>query len=89
MRHGDLVVVGGRKGVALRVGRKELNEGLNASGPGLHVFAGYWYGTNPLSLSSYGKILTHDGIGKGGESAMVIGKVTAQSHFAVKAFHKV
>ena len=89
MRHGDLVVVEGRKGVALRVDRAEFNKGLNASGPGLHVFAGYWYGTDPLNIRSYGKILTHDGIGKRGESAAVIGKVTAQSHFALKAFHKV
>lgn len=89
MRHGDLVVIGGRKGVALYVDQKEFNKGLNASRPGLHVFAGYWYGTNPLSLRSYGKVLTQDGIGKSGESATVIGKVTAQSHFALKAFHKV
>lgn len=89
MRHGDLVLVRGRKGVVLRINNKEWSRGLNASGPGLHVFAGYWYGKSPLNPDCYGKILTHNGLGKNGESAIVIGRVTAQSHFALTAFHKV
>lgn len=89
MRNGDLVLFNGRKGVVLNVTQSDFCEGLSAIGPGLHVFAGYWYGKNPLNHRSYGKILTCAGIGRNGESATVIGRVTAQSHFALKAFHRV
>lgn len=58
MKHGDIVRVNGRRGVALRVSPRDIRDGVNANLPGLHVFAGFWYGRDPLDHKSYGKILT-------------------------------
>lgn len=90
MKHGDIVICNGRRGVALYIDEKtRKNNGVNIRRAGLHVFAGYWYGHNPLSHKSYGKVLTCDGIGVGSESAIVVGKVTTNSHSAVKNFHRI
>lgn len=64
MQVGTLVSIPGysRKGVALRVSWADIKKGINARRPGVYIFSGYWYGTNPLSIASYGKI--HGQIGK-------------------------
>lgn len=64
MRVGSLVNIPGytRKGVVLLVSQKDINNGTNVRKPGLYIFSGYWYGTNPLSHKSYGKI--HGQVGK-------------------------
>ena len=84
MKHGDIVLVGGRKGVALNVSLSDITRGVpskrvQVSKPGTYVFAGYWYGQDPLNHANYGKIL--------GDAGTVIGRVAC--HNAVKHFHKV
>lgn len=62
MKHGDLVILknvgrpGARRAVALRVTSADLRKGLDVRRPGLYLFRGYWYGTDPLAHSSYGKL---------------------------------
>lgn len=63
MKHGDLVSVrwkppGPRRVLctALLVTENDIRHGINAGRPGLYLFRGYWYGYNPLDISSYGKI---------------------------------
>jgi len=64
VKHGDLVsVIDTRHGhrchrlcVALNVTPRDISMGLNARVPGLYLFRGYWYGTDPLTPQSYGKI---------------------------------
>ncbi len=48
--------VRGRKCVCLYVSRQDIRLGINARRPGWHLFRGYWYGGDPLSIDSYGKI---------------------------------
>ncbi len=47
-----------RHWVALPVTQEQLDAEfpLNAEKPGLHVFSGFWYGTNARNPKSYGKI---------------------------------
>jgi hypothetical protein len=64
MHHGQLVSLPGysRKGVVLRVTKKDMKTtGVQVMRPGLYVFSGYWYGTDPLDFRSYGKIHHHRG----------------------------
>jgi len=86
MKHGDLVTIKQRWDsvngpiekilvcVALTVTANDIINGVNALKPGVYAFRGYWYGTNPLSHQSYGKI--ESTIGK------VVGKV--KSHQQIK-----
>lgn len=59
IQEGDLVAVrgsqGGRLWVALLVTKQDK---LNTNRTGLHLFGGFWYGKDPRSLHSYGKMLT-------------------------------
>jgi len=59
MQHGDIVLVGKRKAVALRVSPLDIKKGTDVMIPGVYPFAGYWYGKNPLDHKSYGKILSN------------------------------
>lgn len=64
MHHGQLVSLPGynRKGVVLRVTLKGIKTtNVQVMRPGLYVFSGYWYGTDPLNFNSYGKIHHHHG----------------------------
>jgi hypothetical protein len=64
MHHGQLVSLPGysRKGIVLRVTLKDIKtSNVQVRRPGLYVFSGYWYGTNPLDFNSYGKIHHHHG----------------------------
>lgn len=76
MKTGDLISIQGytRKGVALYVSKTDIKNGINVYRPGLYVFSGYWYGTNPLSHRSYGKI--H------GQTGKVIGKARTHQQIA-------
>lgn len=64
MKNGDLVsVIRTRFGrryqilcVALKVTAEDIRLGTNVRLPGLYLFRGYWYGTDPLNHHSYGKI---------------------------------
>jgi len=61
MKPGDIVEIVDSCGhhrtcVVLMVRPKDLRKGLNAWRPGLHLFRGYWYGSDPMSITSYGKI---------------------------------
>lgn len=71
MHHGQLVLSHdyNRKGVVLRVTLKDIKTtGVQVLRPGLYVFSGYWYGTDPLDFRSYGKIL--------GKRGKALGRVT-------------
>lgn len=64
MYHGQLVSLPdySRKGVVLRVTLKDIKTtGVQVLRPGLYVFSGYWYGTDPLDFRCYGKIHHHRG----------------------------
>lgn len=62
MRHGDLVSVRWPTGprsvrcVALRVTAADIRRGAQVRKPGSYLFRGYWYGADPWSVLSYGKI---------------------------------
>ena len=61
MRKGDVVKTNTQLGngywkIALPVTQKMIENGTNASDAGLHLFYGMWYGDNPLSTKSFGKI---------------------------------
>lgn len=71
MKHGDIVVVQGRKAVALTVTPADLKKGINAPRAGIYPFAGYWYGKDPMNHKSYGKILA----GRPNEQFRIVGKV--------------
>lgn len=76
MVHGQLISLPGysRKGVALKISAKDIrdNPTLQVIRPGVFVFSGYWYGTDPLSFKSYGKI--HHNKGR------VVGRVRSHWH---------
>jgi len=59
-RHGDIVRLSSRRSnafcVALMVSKNDIKRGVNALRPGIHLFRGYWYGKNPLSIKGFGKI---------------------------------
>lgn len=79
MQHGDLVRKVGANGrsrlcIALRVTKQDIRGGCLIRRPGLWLFAGYWYGTDPLKLSSFGKLE--------GRAGKVCGRV--RSHNQVK-----
>lgn len=59
MKHGDLVALRGqrRRWVALQVSAADLRRGIDVARPGLYLFTGYWYGGQPLSHRSYGKVV--------------------------------
>jgi hypothetical protein len=62
MKEGDIVRIldkNRRLCVLINVTKADLRKGLNAHKTGLHLFRGYWYGINPLSHKSYGKIEGH------------------------------
>lgn len=46
----------GRCQIVLHVSEADLKRGINALEEGLHYFSGMWYGTNPYTIKSYGKI---------------------------------
>jgi hypothetical protein len=75
MIHGDIVVVDGRKAVALTVTAADIRNGVDVLKPGIYPFAGYWYGTTPLNHKSYGKILS----GTPNERYRVIGRAHTHS----------
>lgn len=66
MKHGDLIILNKfvnkygyhrrRKAVVLQVTQKDIDNGIDAIKPGLYAFHGFWYGKDPLSVASYGKI---------------------------------
>ena len=59
MRTGDLVRARGYKRlwVVLPVSRNQAKRLMNARGPGTYLFGGLWYGRDPLSHRSYGKMI--------------------------------
>jgi len=59
IEEGDIITIKdyNRAWVLLYVTEEDLNNGVNAEEVGLHAFGGMWYGSDPLSIESYGKIL--------------------------------
>jgi len=61
IRFGDIVKTKSEIGsgywkIALPVTRRMIDAGLNVEKPGLYLFYGMWYGDNPLSTKSFGKV---------------------------------
>jgi len=87
MKAGDIVkIVDGYGGhtwmsdcVVLMVTPKMIRQGVNAGRPGLHLFRGYWYGSDPMNVRSYGKI---EGSVEQNKDAVYVGRV--QSHEQIK-----
>ncbi len=64
MFDGDVIIIRGykRRWVVLKVTRWDVeNTNIKADEPGFYAFGGMWYGDNPLSKSSYGRILSLKG----------------------------
>lgn len=44
--------------VAHNVTQQDIEKGVNAINPGIHLFGGIWYGDkNPFKMSSFGKMI--------------------------------
>lgn len=78
MKHGDIVSLSsGVYCVALTVTKTMCSRATRAdqrilvSKPGLYLFAGYWYGRDPLDVKSYGKMY--------GTSGRVVGRVRSHN----------
>jgi len=61
IRFGDIVKTKSEIGsgywkIALPVTRRMIDAGVNVEKPGLYLFYGMWYGDNPLSTKSFGKV---------------------------------
>lgn len=84
MKHGDLIILNKfvnkygyhrrRKAVVLQVTQKDIDSGIDALKPGLYAFHGFWYGKDPLSIKSYGKMVYPVGqvIGRAKKNSKVI-----------------
>lgn len=85
MKHGDIVRVKGRIGVALYIPPEGIRECINALRPGLYVLCAYYAYTpwgkttkrnSPLDWRSYGKILSGP---LGTDRYAVIGRINKNS----------
>lgn len=88
MKHGDIVTItnefGGRvyrnHCVVLMVTPKMIRHGIyDTHRPGLHLVRGYWYGTDPMDVRSYGK---NEGTIQQNKRAVLVGRV--ESHEQIK-----
>lgn len=88
MKAGDIVtIIDGFAGrvyrqhcVVLMVTPKMIRHGIyDTHRPGLHLVRGYWYGTNPMDVRSYGK---NEGTIQQNKRAVLVGRV--ESHEQIK-----